>query len=184
MRRLAPLPVARTRWRASVSAERGVLAVFGQPDTAARAIRALRASGLRDVRVAMPAPFPEVVAALGMPKSPVGFLALPGAAFGILCGLALTIGTSLAWPLVTGGLPVVSIPPFVVITFELTVLLGALGNLLAVGLGTWHGGRQRSFPGRGAFNGHRIAVFASGGEPGAAARILRESGAEEIADAP
>jgi hypothetical protein len=167
-----------------VSAERGVLALFGKPDAAALAIRSLRASGLGDVRVAMPAPFPEVVAALGMAKSPVGYLALPGAAFGILCGLALTIGTSLAWPLVTGGLPVVSIPPFIVITFELTVLLGALGNLMAVSFGTWHGARQRSFPGGGTFNGNRIAVFASGGEPGVAERILRECGAEEITDAP
>ena len=158
-----------------------VLGLFVEPDRAARAIRALRALGY-DVRAGMPAPYPEVVAALGQPRSPVGYLALPGAAFGIACGVALTTLTSLAWGLVTGGKPILSWPPFLVITFELMVLLGALGNLAAVALGTWHGGRQRCFPGEAAFNGRTIGVLVAGGEREAATRILHEAGAEGVRD--
>jgi molybdopterin-containing oxidoreductase family membrane subunit len=160
-------------------AEPGVLASFAAPGDAARAVRALKAGGIADVRAAMPAPFPEVVAALGKPRSPIDFITLPGAVFGLLCGLGLTIGTSLAWPLVTGGKPIVSMPPFVIVIFEVTVLIGSLTNLAAVALGTFHGGRAGAFPAHEKFNGDRIGVFVPGGQA-EAERILRESGAEEV----
>src|SRR5512138_1297328 len=125
--------------------ERGVLGTFEDPAAAAAAIRALRGQGLR-VAAAMPAPFPEVVAALGRPVSPVGYATLPGAVVGIALGVALTVGTSLAWPLVTGGKPIVSIPPFVIVIFEVAVLVGSLVNLVAVAVGTRLGGRPAAFP--------------------------------------
>ena len=160
--------------------EPGVLGSFAEPAAAARAVRALRAGGFADVRVAMPAPFPEVVAAIGKPRSLIDFITFPGAIVGLLCGIALTVGTSLAWPLVTGGKPIVSVPPFVIVIFEVTVLIGSLTNLLAMSAGTWHGGRARFFPAHQKFNADRIGVFAVGGEPALAERLLRESGAEEV----
>ncbi len=161
-------------------AEPGVLGSFADPAAAARAVRALKAGGLADVRVAMPAPFPEVVAAMGKPKSPIGLVTWPGALVGLLCGIGLTAGTSLAWPLVTGGKPIVSWPPFVIIIFEVTVLIGSLVNLAAVAVGDWHGGRPRIFPAHRKFNADRIGVYAVGGEAALAERLLRESGAEEV----
>ena len=47
---------------------------------------------------------------------------------GTATGFSLTIWTSLKWELITGGKPVVSIPPFVIIAFELTILLGGLAR--------------------------------------------------------
>jgi hypothetical protein len=161
-------------------AEAGTLASFAEPAAAARAVRALRAGGFADVRVAMPAPFPEVVAAIGKPRSPIDFVTFPGALVGLLCGIALTVGTSLAWPLVTGGKPIVSIPPFVIVIFEVTVLIGSLTNLLAVSAGSWHGGRARAFPAHATFSADRIGVYAAGGDAALAERLLRESGAEEV----
>ena len=161
-------------------AEPGVLGSFAEPAGAARAVRALRAGGFADVRVAMPAPFPEVVAAIGKPRSPIDFFTFPGALLGLLCGVALTVGTSLAWPLVTGGKPIVSVPPFVIVVFEVTVLIGSLTNLLAVSVGSWHGGRARVFPIHRKFSADRIGVLAVGGEASLAERLLRESGAEEV----
>jgi len=161
-------------------ADPGVLGSFAEPAAAAVAIRALRADGFADVRAAMPAPFPDVVAALGKPRSPLDFVTLPGAVVGLFCGIGLTVGTSLAWPLVTGGKPIVSIPPFVIVIFELTVLVGSLTNLVAVLVGTWHGGRSRFFPAGTSFNADRIGVFATGGDASAAEQILRESGALEV----
>jgi hypothetical protein len=154
------------------------------PAPAARAIRQLRDAGFEDIRTAMPAPFAEVVAALGRPKSPVGYLALPGAAFGVGCGLALTILTSLSWRLVTGGKPIVSLPAFVVIAFELSVLMGAIANLIAVGIGAWFGGRQTLFPGAAHCRGDAVGVFVAGGDPSAAEAILRLHGASEVSSVP
>ncbi len=160
--------------------EAGVLGTFARPGDAARAIRALKAKGHRDVLVAMPAPFPEVVAAVGKPRSFVDYITLPGALLGLCSGLLLTILTSLAWPLLTGGKPVVSLPPFVVITFELTVLIGSIANLVALTFGILGGGRSRHFPAHEKFNGDVIGVFAAGGDPRSMEGILRESGAEEV----
>jgi hypothetical protein len=157
----------------------GFLGSFADPAAAARAIRALRKQGC-EVRAAMPAPFPEVVAAIGKPRSPIDFITLPGALAGLLAGALLTAGTSLAWPLVTGGKPIVSVPPFAIVTFELTVLVGSLTNLVAVSMGTRIGGRPSAFPLGVDFNADRIGVFASGGEPEAVERLLRSEGAEEV----
>lgn len=162
-------------------AEAGVLASFAEPAAAAAAVRALKEAGFADVQVAMPAPFPEVVAAIGKPRSPIDLITFPGAIVGLLCGVGLTVGTSLAWPLVTGGKPIVSIPPFVIVVFEVTVLIGSLANLLAVSAGSWLGGRARVFPAHQSFNADRIGVFAAGGEVALAERLLRQGGAVEVA---
>jgi hypothetical protein len=162
------------------SSERGVLAAFAAPGDAARAIRALRARGFDDVRAAMPAGYPEVMAALERPRSPIAFVSLPGAVIGAGGGVALTVGTSLVWGLVTGGKPVVSAPPFVVISFELAILVGALATVAALLAGGWHGGRARSFPRGASFNGDRVGVFTAGGDAREAAEILRAAGAEEV----
>jgi Protein of unknown function (DUF3341) len=156
-----------------------VLGTFEDPATAARAIRALRDAGCQ-VRAAMPAPFPEVVAALGLKRSRLGFLTWPGALLGTICGVALPVTTSLAWPLVVGGKPIVALPAFVVIIFEVTVLVGSLTNLVAsIGLGWSRGGLQPLHGGR-TFHDDRIGVLASGADAAAAERILRAEGAAEV----
>jgi molybdopterin-containing oxidoreductase family membrane subunit len=132
----------------------------------------------------MPAPYPEVVRALGQPRSPIAFAALPGAAVGIGCGLALTILTSLSWGLVTGGKPILSVPPFLIITFELAILVGSLANLTGLLLGGWRGGRAAIFPTGATFNGDRVGVYSAGQDLAVAARILRACGAEEVTHVP
>jgi Protein of unknown function (DUF3341) len=161
----------------------GVLAIFAEPADAARAVRVLRSAGFH-VDAAMPAPFPDVLAALGRPRSRIGAVTLPGAALGLLAGIALTIGTSVAWPLVTGGKPIVSWPPFAIVTFEVTVLVGSLVNLVAVAVGSAHGARRQAEVARAGAVGDRIGVRAAGGDRAEATRILRESGAEEVRDVP
>lgn len=58
----------------------------------------------------------------------VKYFAFFGAGTGTLTGFAFTILTSLSWPLNTGGKPIVSIPPFIIIAFALTILFGALST--------------------------------------------------------
>jgi hypothetical protein len=59
-------------------------------------------------------------------QSAVRFFAGVGAVSGLLTGFAFTIGTVLDWPMITGGKPLVSIPAFLVIGYELTILFGVL----------------------------------------------------------
>lgn len=161
--------------------EAGVLAVFGDPAAAARAVMAVRQAGQREVRAAMPAPFPEVMAALAQPRSIIGAVTLAGAVAGMGLGLLLTIGTSLALPIVVGGKPVVSLPAFLVIVFELTVLGGGLTNFAGMLVGARHGRRKSWMPRDPRFLRDRIGLFLPGAAPWAH-RLLREAGAEEVTD--
>ena len=161
--------------------ERGVFAVFDEPGAAAHAIRALRDSGIRDLHAGMPAPFPEVVAALSKPRSAIDFATMPGALLGLVIGILFPVLTTLSWPLVTGGKQIVSIPAFVVIIFEMTVLVGSIANLVAVTILSFLRGGTGAFPrGEGFnFNGDELGVFAAGGGE-EAERLFRLAGAREV----
>ena len=161
--------------------EAGVLGVFTNPAAAGRAMRAARAAGLRDVRAAMPAPFPEVIDALDRPRSLIGAITLGGAILGVCLGLWLTVGTALALPITVGGKPVVSLPAFLVIVFEVTVLTGGLTNFIGMLIAVGVGRRKSWMPADPRFLRDRIGVFLPGATPAAHA-LLREAGAEEVSD--
>jgi ActD protein len=112
-----------------------VLGIFAHVDTATRAIRELRTRGMRSIATYSPVPlddFEEALTGHGLPRSPVRLFTLVGALTGTASGFALTIWTALKWNLITGGKPVVSIPPFVPIAYELTILLGGLCTVLGL----------------------------------------------------
>ena len=105
-----------------------VVGVFGDEDVLLHAVPAIREKGIKIHEVYTPFPVHGLDEVLGYKRT-----RLPIAAF--LFGLT---GTSLAltmqiwmlgfdWPMIIGGKNFVSLPPFVPVTFELTVLLAALG---------------------------------------------------------
>src|SRR3954464_9114754 len=105
-----------------------LVGVFDDEDAVLDGIRKVRNTGLKIHDVFSPFPVHGIDTALGLKKS-----RLPIAAF--LFGLT---GTSLAllmqiwmlgydWPMIIGGKNFASLPPFIPVTFELTVLLAALG---------------------------------------------------------
>src|SRR5437773_1658150 len=57
---------------------------------------------------------------------------LIGGAAGCAIGAWLTLYMSYDWPLVLGGKPIGSAPPYVVIMFEMTILFGALSTILGI----------------------------------------------------
>lgn len=64
---------------------------------------------------------------LKSPKSShLRLFTLTGAILGAIAGFALTIYSVLSWPIITGGKPIVSIPPFIIISYELTILFGGI----------------------------------------------------------
>jgi len=77
--------------------------------------------------VQMPYEVPEVAILLREPPDRLRFFALFGAIGGFGGGLALTLYSVIGWPIVVGGKPIVSWPPFLLIGYLLTILLGSLG---------------------------------------------------------
>ena len=63
------------------------------------------------------------------PKSYVRFWVLFGGITGVLTAIAVTIGTSWEWNLNAGGRPIASIPPYIIIMFELMILFGGLSGV-------------------------------------------------------
>ena len=108
---------------------------------------------------------------------------LAGGIIGVLSGFALTIGTSLTWPHVVGGKPIISITPYIIIAFELMILFGALSGVA----GFLFFGRfprlesiRRLFA---AFQRRPLRVWSSAALNDRHARVemlLKDAGAEEI----
>jgi hypothetical protein len=159
----------------------GVLASFVHIDAAVDAIRALRAMGHRNLVVYSPAPNHELDEALSHRVSPVRLFTLIGGLTGCAAGFAMTIWMSYDWPLVVGGKTIASIPPYVVIAFELTILLGALSTVTAVGLfSVLMGKRGIAYDPR--FSDDQIGIFVPAGSDQVAPveNLLRSAGAVEV----
>jgi len=104
-----------------------IYGLFDKPDAAQRAYTGLKRAGVapRDITVISGEPF-ELFEFSHRDHSMILFrLALVGGIIGFISAVALTRGTELAWPLVTGGMPVVAWWPNLVIIFEMT-MLGAI----------------------------------------------------------
>jgi hypothetical protein len=160
---------------------RGLLASFLHVDAATDAIRAIRALGIRDLTVYTPAPNHEIEEALGQRVSPVRLFTLIGGLSGCAAGFAMTIWMSYDWPVLIGGKPIASIPPYVVIAFELTILLGALSTVAAVALfSVLMGKRGVAYDPR--FSDDQIGIFvpAPPDQAGRVEQLLRSAGAVEV----
>jgi hypothetical protein len=110
----------------------GVLASYDYLDATIEAIGNLRKAGFRDVTTYSPLPEHDLEAALGYGQSPVRVFTLVGALTGAATGFAFTSWTSMEWPLVTGGKPILSIPAYFVIAFEMMILFGALATVIGL----------------------------------------------------
>jgi hypothetical protein len=104
--------------------------IFEDREQFLEALRRLVREGVPAERIRVITPFgvPEVAEILPGKRSKVRIFALAGAASGTVTGFAFTILTSLSWPLIVGGKPIVSVPPFLIIAFALTILFGALST--------------------------------------------------------
>src|SRR5207237_1846866 len=96
------------------------------------AIRELGKVRPTDLAFYSPVPRRELEDALDQPLSRVRMFPLIGGIAGCAIGAWLTVYMSYDWPIVLGGKPIGSIPPYVVIMFEMTVLFGALSTILGI----------------------------------------------------
>jgi len=109
----------------------GVLGIYQHVDSSVDAIRALKKEGKKPT-VITAMPYHEIAEELDNTQSPVRWCTFIGGVVGGSLGFLLCAWTSLDWPLITNGKEILSIPPFMVITFECTVLIGGLTNLVAM----------------------------------------------------
>lgn len=110
---------------------KAVVGVFSYLDDTIGAIKKVQSANL-DYRVYSPFANHEIEEATSHTKSPVRRVSLTGAITGLCSGFALAIMCSLDWPLRVSAKDIVSIPGFVVIGYECTILFGAIATLLAM----------------------------------------------------
>ncbi len=158
------------------------LGVFHEVDTAVEAIGNLRQAGLTDLETYSPLPQHDLEHALHRPQSPVRVFTLVGALTGLATGFALPIWTGLDWPLITGGMPMIPIPAYVVPAFELMILFGALATVIGLFINARLGAPDRELAYHPSFSAGSFGVLVAApeGKGSDARRILEEAGAAEI----
>ena len=111
-----------------------VKGVFAHLDSLINAIDKLEKNGIKDYMVMSPLPRHDLEEAIYKGKpSPIRWFTMTGAIFGGTMGFSLASITHLNWPMIIpAGKPLVSIPAFMVITFESTVLWGCLFTLMGM----------------------------------------------------
>ena len=160
----------------------GTLAVFDAVDAAARTIERLRAAGLRGITVFSPMPSHDLEHALHAGESPVRIFTLVGGLTGTASGFALASWTALDWPLVTGGKPIISIPAWVIIAFELTILFGALSTILGLFIQIRLPNRNvmQVYDARFTSDHFGVLITPPSGRETEVRQIMQESGATEV----
>jgi hypothetical protein len=158
------------------------LASFDDEHALVDAIGRCRAAGLEVVEAWSPHPVHGIDAHLGIPRSRLPVLCFIGGATGLLLGTAFQYWSSaFDWPLNVGGKPFDSLPAFLPVMFELTVLLAGLTTVFALLA------RSRLWPGREArvhagVTDDRFVLAATPRDPTLpareVARILLAAGAE------
>jgi hypothetical protein len=111
---------------------RTISGVFEFKDKLLAAIRRLKEAGIKDLEVRMPVPDHDILDAVDHKPTPVGWFTLLGGIAGMTTGFVGPAWAHSHWGNIIGGKPVISLPPFIVIMFELTILFG--GVLTLIGL--------------------------------------------------
>lgn len=110
-----------------------VVGLFDRIETAAAAGNALRALPLAEDRITTLSSVPLPDGSVSRDTRPIRFprVTLVGWFVGALAGLALALGTYLLYPLITGGKAIVSVPPTLIITYEVAMLGALAGTVIA-----------------------------------------------------
>jgi len=109
-----------------------LVSVYDYPSNVASVVRKLKARGFDNLTTYSPAPFEEIELAENPKPSGVRVFTLIGGLAGVVTGFALQIWMSLDWPIKIAGKPFASIPPYVIIGFELTILFAGLLTLIGL----------------------------------------------------
>jgi hypothetical protein len=107
-----------------------VLGLFDTEEKIVSAIRGLKDSPWTLQEVFSPIPGHDLAKELNLGKSKVGYFTLAGGILGFFSGFFLAAWTAGQWDLIVSGKPVISLIPFFIVGFELTILFGVAANVL------------------------------------------------------
>lgn len=156
--------------------------LFRDPDSALAAAGELKQAGFERPELISSIPLHGVEAVLGEKKSVIKRFTLFGGLLGGLSGFALAAGTAVLFVHPTGGRPVIAIPPYLIIAYELTILFGilatVLGFLISARLPAM---RERVYVPEAAVDRFAVTVACDGDDGYRRAQsILTGAGAEEV----
>lgn len=164
-------------------AQRAVLGVFPTIDGAASATAEMKENGFtgEDFDVLSSSPFPHGAFGEADRHHNLYVFPLVGAAAGLITGMLITLGTQLSYPLVTGGKPILGIPPMLIIWYEGMML----GSIIFTVLGVLFESRLPSAGPRvydPRITEGYIGITVSGEEENVrkAGEIMRGAGAEDV----
>lgn len=164
------------------SYKRRLLGVFADPYEAAHAIKALQRLGDCELEVYAPVPDHHLLDAAPKRFKPVRYFTAVGALLGLVSGFALAFWTAGLFDLFLSGMEWDATVPFVIIGFEVTILLGGIMTLFGLLIGArlpkfsnppiWDPRLSEDLFG--------VGVDCKKGYVERFAKVLREHGAEDV----
>jgi hypothetical protein len=113
--------------------EYGMLAEFDNPHALLEAAKKMKKQGFKEFDCHSPFPIHGMDDAMGLKRSPLGFIVFIFAAGALLAGIALEWWTStIDYPIVISGKPFFSYQAYGPVAFSLMVLTGAFATLLGM----------------------------------------------------
>ena len=158
------------------------LGLFDEPQSALAAAGTLKGAGFAALELMSPIPIEGVEEVLGEKKSVIKRFTLFGGIFGGLFGFALAAGTAVLYVHPVGGRPIITIPPYLIITYEMLILFGilftVLGFFISARLPAF---RDRVYVPETAVDKFAVSVACDNEEHFKRAQaILHEAGAEQV----
>jgi hypothetical protein len=113
---------------------KSILGLFQQPEPAADAMDGLKEAGfeLGTFDVLTGTPYPEGAFGEYVPQHRLFRFPAFGAIIGFTLAVFLTSVTQLAYPMVTGGKPILSIFAMLIIMYEMTMLAGVIATVVGI----------------------------------------------------
>jgi hypothetical protein len=156
--------------------------LFHDPESALEAAGQLKGAGFERPEIMSPIPIHGVEDVLGPKKSVIKRFTFFGGIFGGLAGFSLAAGTAVLYLHPTGGRPIITIPPFMIITYEMTILCGILATVLGFLISArFPAIRERLYMPESAVDKFVVTVSCDSAEKFSSAEsILRQAGAGEV----
>jgi hypothetical protein len=161
---------------------RNALGLFHDPESALAAAGRLKAAGFSRPELISPIPVHGIEEVLGPKKSVIRRFTFFGGIFGALGGFTMAAGTAVLYVHPTGGRPIITMPPYLIITYEMTILCGILATVLGFLISArFPAIRERVYVPESAVDKFAVTVRCDSDELFARAEtILREAGAEDV----
>jgi hypothetical protein len=111
----------------------GLMAEFDTADEIVAAAKRTHAAGYKKIDAYSPFPVEELWEAIGFHHNRVALVVLIGGILGCMTGYGLQYWVAnIAYPVNVGGRPFHSVPSFIIVTFELTILFSVLSAVFGM----------------------------------------------------